>query len=134
MFVRRMDKFCAIYPGKFGSVIMINLMVFMQLFCSDFWYMDAPIFYSSNICILAISSAYTITSVSERAFQFQEAEIKDIIEDHITRSSIDLKADTSKFIKDMVMEVVDSVLETKAINNRFASQIQYLNLSLQQWL
>lgn len=89
--------------------------------------MDAPIFNSSNICILAILLANTITSVSERAFQFQEAEIKDIIEDHITWSSFDLKSDASNFIKDMVMEAVESVLETKATYNRFASQIQYLN-------
>ncbi|KAG6492975.1 hypothetical protein ZIOFF_047947 [Zingiber officinale] len=49
---------------------------------------------------------------------FQEAEIKDIIEEHVTRSSIGLKADTSKFIKDTMMEAVESVLEAKAINNR----------------
>ncbi|XP_074575916.1 uncharacterized protein LOC141832322 [Curcuma longa] len=49
---------------------------------------------------------------------FQEAEIKDIIEDHITWSSFDLKSDASNFIKDMVMEAVESVLETKATYNR----------------
>ncbi|WOK98775.1 hypothetical protein Cni_G07487 [Canna indica] len=49
---------------------------------------------------------------------FQESDMMEIIEHHLPKNSINMNDDTSTFVKNKVMETVESILETKASYNR----------------